>query len=101
MTLLDLFDKYYEWLDDEFDDCLIITYEHFDQIPLFKIVYDPTVSLEELKQKIPQEWKDAESKKEINILLKEYDNDYAKKILEEPVLVDEKTHLKALLKLLF
>ncbi len=39
---LDVFNKYCDLLDEEFDDSLIVEYKNVDK-PNFIIIYDPTV----------------------------------------------------------
>lgn len=72
---LQSFNKYVDWLDDEFDDGLIIEYHNFDSKPTYKIMYDPSIDIEELKAAIPGEWRDLETAGEVRILIKEYTPD--------------------------
>lgn len=98
MSQLDLYERYAEWLDEEFDDSLIITYTYTGNVPIFKILYDPSVSKQDLLDKIPQEWKVAESSGKIELTLKEYTANCEEalrtdRILETPYMTDAKNRL--------
>jgi len=54
MSALEIFQKHFEELDSQFDDMLIIEYNHIDDIPEYKIMYDPEVCEAELRAAIPK-----------------------------------------------
>lgn len=70
---LDVFNKYCDLLDEEFDDSLIVEYKNVDK-PNFIIIYDPTVDIKLLDKSIPKEWRDLEKNKEIILDIRMYQN---------------------------
>jgi len=95
---LEIYDRYDIWLDDQFDDGLIITYEVVNSTIIFKIIYDPTISLKDLMEKIPSEWKTLEAEGKIKLIIKEYSKDSeeskrAQKIIESDVMVAARAKL--------
>lgn len=71
---LDVFNKYCDLLDEEFDDSLIVEYKNVDK-PNFIIIYDPTVDIKLLDKSIPKEWRDLEKNKEIILDIHMYEKD--------------------------
>jgi len=66
-----VFEKYQEWLDEKFDDSLIIEY-HNPGKPVFKVLFDPTVDEKELQKAIPKEWRDLERDGKVTLDIREY-----------------------------
>jgi len=92
-NILDIFDKYVKSLDEQFDDCLDITLDYFNALPIIKILYDPTINKNELIKALPHEWTKLEKNKKITIQLIEFtpsSDEYKKtlKILQTPKLVE-------------
>jgi hypothetical protein len=90
----DIFFKYTEILDDQFDDCLDITYFNYG-IPTIKIIYDPTVNYDDLNNALPIEWIDNMNAGKLQIIMKEFneESDEYKQtidILNTPVMLEMK-----------